>query len=77
MAPTGRLIKKIDLHPRCSTRTPPRIGPVKKPAETTDPTIPNAWPRSSSGKAVVMIAGPMAIKAEAPRPWSILEPIKK
>jgi hypothetical protein len=64
----GRLMKKMDLHPKCSTKNPPRIGPVKNPAETTEPNIPNAFPLSSSGKAVVMIAGLLAIRAEAPKP---------
>jgi hypothetical protein len=77
IAPIGRLTKKTDRHPICSTKNPPRIGPVKNPAETTEPTIPNAWPRSLSGKAVVIIAGPMAMRAEAPNPWIILEPIRK
>jgi len=77
IAPIGRLTKKTDRQPICSTKNPPRIGPVKNPAETTEPTIPNAWPRSLSEKAVVIIAGPMAMRAEAPRPCIILEPIRK
>src|SRR4030042_6862877 len=67
MAPMGRLMKKIDSHPKCSTKKPPINGPVINPKETTEPSIPRAFPRSFSGKAVATIAGPMAIKADAPR----------
>ena len=46
------------------------------PIETIDPSMPSALPRSSRGKASVMMAKPSAKIMAAPRPWTIRKPMR-
>ncbi len=71
--PTGRLTRKIARHVPTSVRMPPSAGPRLRPIATLTALRPSAFPRSPGPKVRAMIAGPIAISAAAPTPWTALE----
>ena len=64
----GRFTKKIQRHERVDVIIPPSVGPVLTPSATTTALSPSALPRSCAGKALVSIAGLMAMISAPPRP---------
>lgn len=72
--PTGTLTKKTKRQ-SYTAKTPPKTKPISEPARNANWLIPNALPRSFSGKASVMIAPLLEKRNAAPTPWTILKAI--
>src|ERR1044071_749213 len=66
--PTGTFTQKIQFQPRCSVSRPPITGPTANPSAPTVAPTPIARPRSSSGKALAMIASVAGVISAAPTP---------
>ena len=66
---TGRLRKKIARQLTFSVRKPPTTGPMASAIAETPAQVPIALPRSSGGKALVMIESVAGIMNAAPMPW--------
>src|SRR3954467_14148052 len=67
-ATTGRLIRKMLLHSKCSIRKPPEIGPIAIPSPDTAAHAAIALGRSFDGKMLVRIDSVVGIdpgRAEA------------
>jgi hypothetical protein len=56
IAATGTLIRKTDPHQKCSSSTPPRIGPKATDRPPSAAQMPMARPWSFSGIAFLMMA---------------------
>ena len=67
---TGRLRKKIALQDTYSASAPPTTGPMASASAETPAQVPIALPRSSGGKALVMIDRVAGIMKAAPAPWT-------
>ena len=67
-AATGRFRKKIARQETYSVRAPPTTGPIASARPDTPAHVPIAFPRSSGGNAVVMIARVPGIMKAAPMP---------
>ena len=65
---TGTLRKKIDCQLTLSTRKPPTTGPIASAIAETPAQVPIALPRSSGGKALVMIDSVAGIISAEPVP---------
>src|SRR5512140_610355 len=66
--PIGMLIKKTNRQPRSATSSPPREGPIARPAEMLMAFIPSAFPRSAGGKTAAISAKGTAIIMPAASP---------
>ena len=66
---TGRLRKKIARQETYSVSAPPTTGPIASASAETPAQVPIALPRSSGGKALVMIERVAGIMNAAPMPW--------
>ena len=64
-------MKKIACQPTCSVRKPPSSGPIARASAETPAQVPIALPRSSAGKASVMIESVPGIMKAAPTPWAM------
>jgi hypothetical protein len=53
--PIGTFRKKTDAHPRCSTMSPPTVGPSASARPDIPAHRPIAFARSFGGKVTVMI----------------------
>src|SRR5437879_12384634 len=72
-APIGTFTNNIDLQPNAAVRTPPRIEPAAKPAESTEMKIPRApFPSLPPGKVATRIANAVTVDMAAPMPWTPL-----
>ena len=72
----GTLTMKIDPHQKCSSRTPPVIGPSPRPSADTPAQTPIALPRSAgSVKTFVMIDNVDGMMNAPPTPMSARVPI--
>ena len=67
-AATGRLRKKIARQETYSASAPPTTGPMASASADTPAQVPIALPRSSGGKALVMIERVPGIMNAAPMP---------
>ena len=72
-ATTGRLIRKMLLESKCSSRKPPEIGPIATPSPDTAAQMAIAFGRSFDGKMFVRIDSVVGMIAAAPRPMSARE----
>ena len=66
--PIGTLMKNMKRHENRSISSPPRGGPVVKPAATTVPIMPRAFPRCDAGNVSTTSAGVHAMIIAAPMP---------
>ena len=64
----GTLMRKIDCQETFSTRKPPTTGPIASATALIPAHVPIALPRSSGGKAFVMIERVAGIMNAAPTP---------
>jgi hypothetical protein len=71
---TGRLRKKMARQLTLSARKPPTTGPMASADADTPAHVPIALPRSSGGKALVMIESVAGIMNAAPMPWTARQP---
>src|SRR6202040_2701519 len=62
----GTLMKKIARQDRASTSQPPRTGPTAEVRAEKPAQVPIALPRSSAGKAALMIARLPGIRSAPP-----------
>ena len=74
-ATTGRLIRKMLLQSKCSSRKPPEIGPIATPSPDTAAQMAIAFGRSFDGKMFVRIDSVVGMIPAAPRPMSAREAI--
>ena len=72
-ATTGRLIRKMLLESKCSSRKPPEIGPIATPSPDTAAQMAIAFGRSFDGKMFVRIDSVVGMIPAAPRPMSARE----
>ncbi len=70
MTPTGRLRKKTDCQPRCSTMSPPTVGPRARANAEVPAHSPIAFARSCGGNVTVMIDSVPGRSSAAPAPCS-------
>ena len=75
--PIGTLMKKIHRQSNAVTSRPPRVGPAIVATPATAPQMPNAAPRRSAGKTVVMIASVCGISSAAPTPCTARNAISR
>ena len=71
---TGRLRKKMARQLTLSVRKPPTTGPMARAMADTPAHVPIALPRSSGGKALVMIDSVAGIMNAAPMPCTARQP---
>ncbi len=77
ITPNGRLTKKIQRQSNAVTSRPPRVGPAIVATPATAPQTPNAAPRRSGGKVLVMMVRVCGMSMAAPRPWTARNPISQ
>jgi hypothetical protein len=73
----GMFSRNTEPHQKCSSRSPPRVGPPNAPSISTELQMAMAFLRSSSSKTVVRIdrvpgirkAPPMPIRPRAAMSW--------
>jgi hypothetical protein len=68
--PAGTDTRNTSRH-EIGPRIPPSTRPMNAPAIAATALIPSASPRSSCGKASVMIAEELPIRSAPPTPWPI------
>ncbi len=59
------------------TSSPPSVGPAIVATPATAPQTPNATPRRSAGKVLVMIVSVCGMSMAAPRPCTARNPISQ
>ena len=65
-AQIGRLMKKTDCQPRCSTSNPPTMGPRAMPIPDTPAQTPMARARSRASRKVLVRIDSVVGKMKAP-----------
>ena len=73
--PTGTFTQKTADHEKCSTRNPPRSGPMARPRPEMPAQMPMAWGSCLRGKAATMIESESGFRSAPPTPWIARAPI--
>ena len=69
ITPMGTFRKNTDCHPRCSTISPPTVGPRASARPDIPAHRPMARARSCGGNVTVMIDRVPGMRSAAPIPW--------